>query len=65
MQSIRGSEISMIFQDPMTSLNPTMKVGKQIVEGLVKHGKLSFREAEEKAIEMLDLVSVPQSEKKG
>ncbi len=64
MQSIRGSEISMIFQDPMTSLNPTMKVGKQIVEGLVKHGKLSFREAEEKAIEMLDLVSVPQSEKR-
>lgn len=64
MQSIRGSQISMIFQDPMTSLNPTMRVGKQIVEGLVKHQKLSSKIAEEKAIEMLDLVSVPQPEKR-
>lgn len=64
MQKIRGNQISMIFQDPMTSLNPTMKVGKQIVEGLVKHQNLSFKEAEKKAIEMLDLVSVPQPEKR-
>ena len=64
MQSIRGSQISMIFQDPMTSLNPTMRVGKQIVEGLVKHEKLSSKKAEEKAIEMLNLVSVPQPEKR-
>lgn len=64
MQEIRGNQISMIFQDPMTSLNPTMKVGKQIVEGLVKHKKLSSAEAEKKAIEMLELVSVPQPDKR-
>jgi len=64
MQKIRGNKISMIFQDPMTSLNPTMRIGKQIVEGLIKHQKLSKKEAEEKAIEMLNLVSVPQPEKR-
>ncbi|MBZ2175291.1 ABC transporter ATP-binding protein [Schnuerera sp. xch1] len=64
MQKIRGNEISMIFQDPMTSLNPTMRVGKQIVEGLIKHHNLSQDEAEKRAVEMLDLVSVPQPEKR-
>lgn len=64
MQKIRGNKISMIFQDPMTSLNPTMKVGKQIVEGIIKHQKLSKDEAKKKAIEMLDLVAVPQPEKR-
>ncbi|NLW41122.1 MAG: ABC transporter ATP-binding protein [Tissierellia bacterium] len=64
MQRIRGNKISMIFQDPMTSLNPTMKVGKQIVEGLKKHQKLSSSQAEKKAIEMLELVAVPQPEKR-
>lgn len=64
MQGIRGNKISMIFQDPMTSLNPTMKIGKQIVEGLVKHHKLSHEQATKKAIEMLELVAVPQPEKR-
>lgn len=64
MQSIRGNHISMVFQDPMTSLNPTMKVGKQIVEGLLKHQKMTREEAKAKAIEMLELVSVPQPEKR-
>ncbi|MGJ0846978.1 oligopeptide transport system ATP-binding protein [Tissierella praeacuta DSM 18095] len=64
MQAIRGNEISMVFQDPMTSLNPTMKIGKQIVEGLVKHQKLSKDDAKKKAIEMLNLVAVPQPEKR-
>lgn len=64
MQKIRGDKISMIFQDPMTSLNPTMKVGKQIVEGIIKHHGLSKDEAKKKAIEMLDLVAVPQPEKR-
>lgn len=64
MRSIRGNHIGMVFQDPMTSLNPTMKVGAQIVEGLLKHQKMTKAEAEEKAIEMLNLVSVPQPEKR-
>lgn len=64
MEVIRGNEISMVFQDPMTSLNPTMKIGKQIVEGLVRHQRLSKSEAKKKAIEMLDLVAVPEPEKR-
>lgn len=64
MQDIRGNKISMIFQDPMTSLNPTMKIGKQIVESLMKHEKMTGKEAKEKAIEMLNLVSVPQPKKR-
>lgn len=64
MEKIRGNEISMIFQDPMTSLNPTMRIGKQIVEGLVSHRKLPKNEARKKAIEMLDLVAVPEPEKR-
>jgi oligopeptide transport system ATP-binding protein len=62
MQKIRGSEISMIFQDPMTSLNPTMTVGKQIMEGLVKHQNMSKSEAKERAIELLKLVGIPNAE---
>jgi oligopeptide transport system ATP-binding protein len=62
MQKIRGSEISMIFQDPMTSLNPTMSIGKQIMEGLRKHQKLGKQEALQRAIELLDLVGIPNPE---
>ncbi|MEC1715799.1 ABC transporter ATP-binding protein [Schinkia azotoformans] len=62
MQTIRGSEISMIFQDPMTSLNPTMTVGKQIVEGLVKHQRLGKIEAKQRALELLKLVGIPNPE---
>ena len=64
MVSIRGNEISMVFQDPMTSLNPTMKIGDQIVEGLKRHKKISNKEAKQIAIEMLKKVSVPQPEKR-
>lgn len=64
MQDIRGDQIAMVFQDPMTSLNPTMKIGKQIVEGLIHHQKISNAEAKKKAIEMLNLVAVPQAEKR-
>lgn len=64
MEKIRGKEIAMVFQDPMTSLNPTMKIGKQITEGLIKHHNISRDEAKKKAIEMLNLVSVPQPEKR-
>ena len=64
VQGIRGNQIAMVFQDPMTSLNPTMKIGKQIVEGLIRHQNLSKSHAKEKAIEMLKLVAVPQPEKR-
>ena len=64
MQGIRGNKISMIFQDPMTSLNPTMKIGKQIIEGLMKHQRMSRQDAKNKAIEVLNLVAVPQPEKR-
>ncbi|QBP40295.1 ABC transporter ATP-binding protein [Paenisporosarcina antarctica] len=62
MQEIRGSEISMVFQDPMTSLNPTMKVGKQIMEGLQKHQNLSKTVAHKRALEMMKLVGIPSAE---
>ncbi len=64
MEKIRGKEISMIFQDPMTSLNPTMMIGLQIMEGLRKHRGLSKKEAKERAIEMLRLVGIPMPEKR-
>ena len=64
MDKVRGKEISMIFQDPMTSLNPTMTVGKQIAEGVIKHQGLSKEKAIERAIEMLKLVGIPFPEKR-
>lgn len=64
MEEVRGKDISMIFQDPMTSLNPTMRVGKQIMEGLMKHQKMNKAEAKERAIEMLRLVGMPTPEKR-
>lgn len=64
MELIRGKEISMIFQDPMTSLNPTMRVGKQIMEGLMKHQQMNKVDAKERAIEMLKLVGMPNPEKR-
>lgn len=62
LQKIRGKDISMIFQDPMTSLNPTMKVGTQIMEGLIKHQNMGKSEAREKAIELMNLVQIPNPE---
>lgn len=62
MQQIRGSEMAMVFQDPMTSLNPTMSVGKQIVEGLIKHHKVSRERAWEWATDTLQMVGIPSPE---
>ena len=59
MQKIRGSKIAMVFQDPMTSLDPTMRVGKQIAESLSKHLGLSGQKARERAVELLTLVGIP------
>jgi oligopeptide transport system ATP-binding protein len=62
MQKVRGSRIAMVFQDPMTSLDPTMKVGKQIEESLKKHLGLSGQRARERAVELLTLVGIPNPE---
>ncbi|MCQ2011632.1 ABC transporter ATP-binding protein [Sporolactobacillus sp. STSJ-5] len=64
LQKIRGKEISMIFQDPMTALNPTMKIGKQIMEGLIKHQGMTKHDAKKRAIELLQLVGIPNPEKR-
>lgn len=64
MEHVRGSEMSMVFQDPMTSLNPTMRVGAQIAESLIKHQKMPPKQARERAIEMLKLVGIPNAEKR-
>ena len=64
MQGIRGNEISMIFQDPMTSLNPVFTIGNQIMEAIIKHQKMSKDQARQKAIEMLKLVGIPSPEKR-
>ena len=60
MRRVRGNEISMIFQEPMTSLNPVFTVGTQIVEAIVLHQRLGKRDARDKAIEMLRLVKIPE-----
>ena len=63
MEKIRGKEISMIFQDPMSSLNPTMRVGRQIMEGIRKHEGVGDKEARVRAAEMLRLVGIPDYER--
>lgn len=64
MCQFRGDEVGMIFQDPMTSLNPTMTVGKQIMESLMIHKKLDKAAAKEEAVRMLKLVNIPSPEKR-
>lgn len=64
MRSIRGNEISMIFQEPMTSLNPVFTVGHQIDEAVILHQKVSKNEAKKRSIEMLKLVGIPAPEQR-
>jgi peptide/nickel transport system ATP-binding protein len=64
MRAIRGNEISMIFQEPMTSLNPVLTVGRQIAETLILHQDLSRSAARDKAVEMLRLVRISEAERR-
>lgn len=64
MQGIRGKDIAMIFQDPMTSLDPTMKIGRQIAEPLMKHKKVEKKKALAQALEILKLVGIDNAEKR-
>lgn len=62
MKKIRGNEISMIFQEPMTSLNPVFTIGNQMREAIRNHQKVSKQKATEKAIELLKVVGIPRAE---
>ena len=64
MKSIRGNKISIIFQDPMTSLNPTYTIGKQLMEAIMLHTPRNKQQARERAIEMLRLVNINEPEKR-
>ena len=64
MRDVRGDRISMIFQEPMTSLNPAFTIGDQIVEGIVRHRSVGRAEAREQAIEMLHRVRMPSPERR-
>jgi len=64
IQKIRGNRIGMIFQDPMTSLNPTMTIGRQISEVLIKHQKISKKEAKKRTIDFLRLVGIANPERR-
>ncbi|WP_353533973.1 ABC transporter ATP-binding protein [Cognatishimia sp. WU-CL00825] len=64
LRSIRGQDISMIFQEPMSSLGPITKVGKQLTETILLHRKMSKQEAKERAIDLLDKVSIPDPHKR-
>jgi oligopeptide transport system ATP-binding protein len=61
MERVRGREISMVFQDPMTSLNPVLTIGRQISEALIVHLGMTEEEAHQRTVELLDIVGIPQS----
>jgi len=64
MRSVRGNDISMIFQDPMTSLNPVLRIGTQLTEGMRLHLGLDKRQATERALELLDAVGIPDPKRR-
>ncbi|MEZ5908311.1 MAG: ABC transporter ATP-binding protein [Hyphomicrobiaceae bacterium] len=64
MRDVRGNHISMIFQEPMTSLNPVMTIGRQISEALILHQDMTREQALQRSIEMLDLVRIPEPEQR-
>ena len=64
MREIRGNQISMIFQDPMTSLNPVVRIGVQMTEGIQLHLGMSKKEAQDRAVELLDAVGMPDARRR-
>jgi peptide/nickel transport system ATP-binding protein len=64
LRELRGNQMSMIFQEPMTSLNPAFTIGDQIIEGILRHRNVSPREARERALEMLRRVRIPAPEQR-
>jgi len=64
LQQIRGNEISMIFQEPMSSLTPVLSIGRQLIEPIMQHMKLGERVARDRAIEMLRLVNIPEPDRR-
>jgi peptide/nickel transport system ATP-binding protein len=64
MRRIRGNAVSMVFQEPMTSLDPVMRIGRQIAEPLVEHRGLSRREGEKRAVDLLERVRIPEPERR-
>ncbi len=61
LRRVRGGRIGMIFQDPMTSLNPVMQIGRQIAEAVLAHQRISPKQAEARAVELLEMVSFPEA----
>jgi oligopeptide transport system ATP-binding protein len=64
LRKLRGDEIGMIFQDPMTSLNPTLSVGEQVIETILRHRSISRDDARKRAIELFELVRIPSAAKR-
>ena len=64
MQEVRGNQISMIFQEPMTSLNPVFTIGNQLAETFVRHQGMKMKEAEKKAVDLLRMVNIPEPEQR-
>jgi oligopeptide transport system ATP-binding protein len=64
LRKIRGAKIAMIFQDPLSSLNPVLTIGRQITEALETHRHISEKEATKRAIELLELVGIPGADKR-
>ena len=64
MANVRGEELSMIFQEPMTSLNPVMKVGKQVQEVILLHRKISKKEAKDEVLRIFEKVGISEPEKR-
>jgi peptide/nickel transport system ATP-binding protein len=64
LRKVRGGEVGMVFQEPMSALNPVFSVGDQLVEGILVHQKLTSQQARRRAIELLDLVGLPEPERR-